>query len=229
LLTKLSASRERDIAFFESISATANMLSAPLGDEQIETTFTREGKRVTEVVEIGKRIELFKKSVEKDEAKLKGYWKQWDDLQGDFVELGMEVFGPEVFGADANEARDKGFKKGMELLDVENAAMVEELGAEVEEIVDEYLEKMKESEKVSAVLQEIWGILLTCGGRNWMLVLGDNRRSFFKHLFRSKSHFARGEWQLFWKFWKEIVLLIHTNRTKHLFRTTTTISIEQFS
>lgn len=135
---------------------------------------------MTEIVEIGKRIELFKKSVEKDEAKLKGYWKQWDDLQGDLMELGMEVFGPEVFGTAASEARDRGFKKEMELLDVEHDARVQELTAEVEDIAEEYLEKMKESEKVCLAFTKVLKVL-TCGRRNWMPVLGDNRRSFFKH------------------------------------------------
>ena len=120
--SKLADSRARDVAFFESISATANILCAPLAEEQIETTFTRAGKRVTEIVEIGKRIALFKKSVERDEAKLKDYWKQWEDIQDGFTELGMEIFGPEAFGeapADG-KATDKGFKKEMELLDIDH-------------------------------------------------------------------------------------------------------------
>lgn len=103
---------------------------------------------MTEIVEIGKRIAQFKKSVEKDEGKLKDYWKQWEDLQGDFMELGVEVFGPGVFGGAAAEAREKGFKKEMELLDVEHGARVQELTNEVEDIGKEILQKMKESEKV---------------------------------------------------------------------------------
>lgn len=184
------------MAFFELIHSTANTLSAPLGDEQIETTFTRDGKRVTEVVEIGKRVELFKKSVEKDEAKLRGYWKQWDELQGEFMDLGMEVFGPEVFGANASEAKEKSFKKEMELLDVEYNARIEELTVEIEAFGDEYLEKMKESEKVCTCIQESFGnAVLTCVRRNWMPVPEDNRRSFFEHSFRndwSKWQIARG-------------------------------------
>jgi hypothetical protein len=163
-LHKLIESRSRDLTFFESISATANMLSAPLGEELIETTFTREGKRVTEIVEIGKRIALFKKSVEKDEAKLKDYWKQWEDLQGDFVELGMEVFGPEAFGEAPAEgkASEMGFKKEMGLLDIEHNTRVHELSEEVETVAEQILVKMKESEKVCAVDEKFGGLLINC-------------------------------------------------------------------
>jgi hypothetical protein len=133
------------------------MLSAPLGEEKIETTFTREGKRVTEIVEIGKRIELFKKSVEKDEANLKDYWKQWENLQDDFVELGIEVFGPEVFGRAAKEAMEKGFRREMELLDGEHDARVLELTGEVEDVAEEFLEKMRESEKVCVGCMGVMG------------------------------------------------------------------------
>jgi phosphopantothenoylcysteine decarboxylase len=149
-LQKLATSRSCDVKFFESVAATASMLSAPLAEEQIETTFTRDGERVTEIVEIGKRIEMFRKSVEKDEAKLKDYWKQWEDLQGDFIELGIEVFGPEVFGGAALESKEKGFKKEMELLDLEHDARVQELTTEVENIREGILQKMTDSEKVCA-------------------------------------------------------------------------------
>ena len=157
------------------------MLSAPLGEEQIETTFTRDGKRVTEIVEIGKRIELFQKSVEKDEAKLKDYWKQWEELQDDFVELGIEVFGPEVFGKAAKEAREKGFRREMELLDREHDARVLELTGEVEDVAEKFLEKMTESEKVCWLYGGMGVMEMLTWRRGWMPVIRDNRRSFFRH------------------------------------------------
>jgi hypothetical protein len=161
---KLADSRARDMAFFESISATANILTAPLAEEQIETTFTRQGKRVTEIVEIGKRMAQFRKSVETDEAKLKDFWKQWEDLQDEFIELGMEVFGPEAFGGApaGGKASDKGFKKEMELLDIEHNVKVQELNEEVETIAGQMLVKMKESEKVRGVDESFGGMLMWC-------------------------------------------------------------------
>lgn len=178
-LHKLSESRTRDMAFFESMHVTANFLSAPLGEEQIETTFHRDGKRVTEIVDIGKRIEQFKKSVEKDEMKLKGYWKQWEDLQGEFLELGVEIFGAEAFG-EKEEGGGKGFRMEMELLDLEHNAKVQELTEEVEGIPEKMLEKMKESEKVQ-ICDECSGGVLMWSYRNWMLVRSNNKHNFSKH------------------------------------------------
>ena len=178
-LHKLSESRTRDMAFFESMHVTANLLSAPLGEEQIETTFHRDGKRVTEIVDIGKRIEQFKKSVEKDETKLKGYWKQWEDLQGEFLELGMEVFGAEAFGEREKEG-GKGYRKEMEMLDLEHNAKVQELKGEVKGIAEKMLEKMKESEKVRICVKCFGGALMW-PYRNWMPARSNNRHNFFKH------------------------------------------------
>lgn len=124
------------------------MLGTALGEEQIETTFTRDGKRVTEIVEIGRRIEMFKKSVEKDAGKLKGYWAQWEELQGEFMELGAEVYGLEVFGDGEGESREVGYRKEMELMDTEHDVRVQELTSEIAEMSEEVLQKMTESEKV---------------------------------------------------------------------------------
>ena len=89
---------------------------------------------VTEVVEIGKRIEQFKRSVERDAARLHKHWKQWEDLQNDFIELGVEVFGAEPFGVDmeTEKPRESGFRMEMDGLDREHNAGVEELTREVE-------------------------------------------------------------------------------------------------
>jgi hypothetical protein len=143
------------MAFFESVSTTTKLLTAPLDEELIETTFIREGKPVTEIVEIGKRIAQFKKSIEKSEAELKEYWKQWDDLQDEYLELGIEVFGPEAFGGAADEARETGYKKEMEILDIEYNAAINELTSEVEKVSEQMLTKMKESEKVCTLYESV--------------------------------------------------------------------------
>jgi hypothetical protein len=62
LLAKLWSARVKDEAFIKRISTMAETLGASVAEEQIETTFTRDGKRVTEIVDIGKRIVQFKKS-----------------------------------------------------------------------------------------------------------------------------------------------------------------------
>ena len=147
---RLEVSKSADRAFFQELAEAAATLSAPLLNEKIETTISRDGKRKTEVVEIGKRVSAFKKFVEKEEIKLKESWKQWEDLQNEYIELGVDVFGPEVFGETASglKVRQKGFQRDMELLDLEHNARLGEFDDEIEDTGPKMLQKMKASEKV---------------------------------------------------------------------------------
>ena len=149
LLERLMASKTMDECFFQGVAEAAATLSAPLVQEKIETTISKDGKRKTEVVEIGKRVATFKKTIEKEEAKLKEYWKQWDEVQNGYIELGIEVFGAEVFGESAAvvKIKEKGFKREMELLNLEHRATVGELDEEIEDTSAKILQKMKASEK----------------------------------------------------------------------------------
>jgi hypothetical protein len=66
------------------------------------------------------------------------------------VELGIEVFGPEVFGEEAGrETRKVGFKWEMELLGHEHSVRIEELEDEIIDVGVKTRQKMKASEKVS--------------------------------------------------------------------------------
>lgn len=147
---RLMASKKTDGSFAREIGKDTAKLTAPLLHEKIETTTTRDGKRNTEVVEIGKRVATFKKFIEKEEGRLKETWKLWDEVQNEYSELGVEVFGPEVFGNDAAglKLRQKGFKREIELLDLEQNARVEEFNEEIEDTGTRILQKMKASEKV---------------------------------------------------------------------------------
>jgi len=169
LLHKLAASKANDESFFERFSSVVTTLSAPLSEEQVETSFTRpDGRRVTEIVQIGKRMNLFKKSVEKDGAKLKEYWKQWEDLQNDFIELGLEVFGKEAFseGMSKDKKREKGYLIEMELLDSEVNARIEEISGEVEDLTSMTLKALKTSEKVRGG-KMCYAVILT-SSRKWI-------------------------------------------------------------
>ncbi|KAE9378011.1 hypothetical protein N431DRAFT_170937 [Stipitochalara longipes BDJ] len=146
---RLTVSRHADGSFVRELTEAAATLSAPLVNEKIETTISKDSKRKVEIVQIGKRVATFKKFVEKEGAKLKEAWKHWEELQNEYIELGIEVFGPEVFGEDAAglEIRQKGYKREMELLDLEHNARVEELDEEIEDVGPTMLQKMKVSEK----------------------------------------------------------------------------------
>lgn len=148
---RLKAYRVTDELFFEQVSESAATLSQPLDAEKIQTTFKRDGKQVTEIVEIGERVGLFKNLVIREEEKLKEYWQQWEELQDDYLRLGIEVFGPESFGEDVNaplEAGKAGVRWEMELLNLEHNARVEEMEEDIEDVAVKTLQKMKASEKV---------------------------------------------------------------------------------
>lgn len=150
---KLFISRRNDEEFFEKISAATSTFNAPLEDERIETTFNRDGERVTEVVHIGDRLALFKKSIEKDAAKLESCWAEWEELQGAFMDLGAEIFGPDSFedyqgGEDGRENR--GYTKQLDLLNLEQETRKVELIEEIEEIKDDTLQETNIAERVNS-------------------------------------------------------------------------------
>ena len=159
LTERLVASKSMDEAFFQLVTKSVSTLSAPLVQEEIETTITKSGKRRIEVVQIGNRVAIFKKNIEKEDAKLKEQWKQWDAIQNEYLELGIEVFGPEVFGEAASgfKLKGKGFKKEMELLDLEHETRIGEFDEEIEEIGAKMLKKMRSSEKVGYFYSHILG------------------------------------------------------------------------
>lgn len=90
--TKLEAIHDEDTAFMQHVSEIAAKLSTPLLGEKIETVIRRDGKRVVEIVEIGKRVEAFKELIEKEEEKLKQAWRAWDEVQEEYIELGKLAF-----------------------------------------------------------------------------------------------------------------------------------------
>ncbi len=147
---RLAVSKGLDDSFVQELGQATATLSASLLHERIETMTTKDGKRKTEIVEIGKRLAAFKKLVDKEESKLKEAWKHWEELQNEYIELGVEVFGPEVFGEAASglKASQKGFRRDMELLDLEHNARLAELDEEIEDTGPTFLQKMKASEKV---------------------------------------------------------------------------------
>jgi phosphopantothenoylcysteine decarboxylase len=88
--------------------------------------------------------------VENESAKLKELWEQWDDLQNEYLEQGVELFGPEKFGeaAELVKGKGKGFKMEMELINGEFTNTIQELKEEIDDLSKTDLQKMKSSEKV---------------------------------------------------------------------------------
>ncbi len=147
---ELMGFKASDAKFIETVTRRVHILSAPLSAEVIQTQYRRGGKKITEIVKIGNRIGAFKKLVGEEEEKLKEYWNEWDEVQNEYIALGMEVFGPEAFGEEANSVKGKavGFKRETELLDLEHNTRLEELSENIEDIGVQTLSKIKNSEKV---------------------------------------------------------------------------------
>lgn len=176
---RLSATIANDEAFIQKVTETANTLSAPLTEEKLQTESCLGGKPITEVFKVGDRVAKFKKIIEMEEAKLKDLWKQWDEVQNEYVELGKEVFGREVFNDDST-GEEKGFRKDMELLKLEYGTRVEELVEEIGDIGPDILKRMKASEKVCLFL---FDKIYTDNSRNWTLPRRRSRRDFSKHCY----------------------------------------------
>ena len=147
---RLATYKSDSETFIASVAATEGIISSPLAEDQIQTTFKRDGKIVTETVEIGKRIAQFKKLVQKEDAKLTDYWKQWEEVRAEFADIGAEVFGRDAFGLTEveNQGNVKGFSRDMKTLNLEHNPTIEDFKAEVKEIGEKALQKMKASEKV---------------------------------------------------------------------------------
>lgn len=147
---RLAVSKGVDDSFVQELGQATATLSASLLHERIETMTSKDGKRKSEIVEIGKRLAAFKKLVDREEGKLKESWKHWEELQNEYIELGIEVFGPEVFGetASSSKASQKGFRREIELLNLERNARLAEFDEEIEDTGPTFLQKMEASEKV---------------------------------------------------------------------------------
>ena len=127
------------------VTREVTKLSVSLVGEEVEIDMVKHGKRVTVTVTIGERVADFKSFVEKEESHLKELWAQWDEIQQEYEDLGIEVFGNNPAG---EVARDIGYKKEMKVLDLEHEDAVEELNSEIEEMGEKILKRLKASEKV---------------------------------------------------------------------------------
>lgn len=97
------------------------------------------------------------------------------------------MFGAEVFGEDGKgRETQRGWRRAMELAEMEHETRVHEIEVEVGEIRGEFLQVMKQSEKVSWCLFGIWnGTDLWLYFRCWIPTRGRSKRDFCKLLFRS--------------------------------------------
>lgn len=146
--------REEYTSFYANTTAIYAKLLAPLADEMIQSTTTKDGKPAITVNTIGKKVENFKTTLTTTVADLSPLWEEWEQVQGEILKLGIEVLGAEAFevgnGFDIKGVR--GYRKEMELLELERQTKREEFMEEVEELTEHAISKMKVSEKASRII-----------------------------------------------------------------------------
>ena len=152
----------------------AKTIGGSLEDECVQTSFNVGGKLVKKISKIGDRVAAFNLIIEQEETKLADLWKQWDDVQDEYRELGIDVFGREAFGIDS-PGHDKGFFKEMKLLGLEHETRVDELDEEIEGIGMDIMKKIKASEKVR---NSIWSLISADQCRSGLLLQRRIMRSF---------------------------------------------------
>jgi len=140
------------------VSRAAERLNAPLVEEDVRIEVMRQGKRVQETVTIGSRVAAFKAFIEKESANLKELWEQWDEVQDEYMDLGLEVFGVEGFedNLDPEIHLDRGYKKDKEEHDLQHSIAVEGLNEDIVNLKPTIMKRMKALEKVRQHLTEFF-------------------------------------------------------------------------
>ncbi|KAB8301149.1 hypothetical protein EYC80_003048 [Monilinia laxa] len=145
LMQKFVDQKATDHSFLEVIVQDSRALGASLLHERIQTTVQRESQRASEVIEICKRIDQFKQTIDSERDKLEAYWTQYKKVQNDFAKFSAQVIGGDVPG---EKEPSEGYHIDMHLLDAEHATEMALLLEEVTKVSHEAIEKMKASEKV---------------------------------------------------------------------------------
>ncbi|KAB8301148.1 hypothetical protein EYC80_003048 [Monilinia laxa] len=144
LMQKFVDQKATDHSFLEVIVQDSRALGASLLHERIQTTVQRESQRASEVIEICKRIDQFKQTIDSERDKLEAYWTQYKKVQNDFAKFSAQVIGGDVPG---EKEPSEGYHIDMHLLDAEHATEMALLLEEVTKVSHEAIEKMKASEK----------------------------------------------------------------------------------
>lgn len=150
---RIDALEKSDTQFIAEVEDNAKLISDPLVEEKIITkVLQKDGSRVDEVVLVGDRIAEFKAVIDAEEDRLAKLWRQWEDLQGEYVKLGSEVFGAAKFADEEDEFEfeelQSGYKHDMEIWNLEHENLVEEIKDDIENIGVRILHKLRSAEKV---------------------------------------------------------------------------------
>jgi hypothetical protein len=172
-MATIEGSAADDAAFVQSLNDAVDLLTAPLELEQVESTFSRESSHVTEVVVMRERIQAYEEHVKSHEAAMAAYWRDWEDMQDKFLQLGVEVLGKDAFAA--TEATDiamtDAFIQKMERIHIDHNAMVDDLAIKMQAVEAGLMDEQRTIEEVSQSLSLSLPIILLTLGRSSRPVL----------------------------------------------------------
>ena len=137
-------------------------LALPFRNQELEWTSTDGKQSGTTVLSV--RMKKFEKTIEAEEKELNLQHEDWVTIQQHLLELASEMVGPAALDRwmagdlDASTFMDGAAEK----VELEIAAEKKKFVAQIEKLEKESMKKMKDSEKVSAVIHsQLYRILTT--------------------------------------------------------------------
>lgn len=153
----------KDQTFKDSVAADAKELFQPLDEEKVETLRPdyRDGSQIKETVIISKRLAALKTTVEQGKRGLELHWAEWEQVQREILELGIEVLGHEAFPQQALRDGRRYNISQAEMIESDFAKKLEEIEQKAGGISKEFIDRMEASEKemVLRVTNERKGML----------------------------------------------------------------------
>lgn len=139
----LDSVKKEDQKATEMISTAITMLTTPLSLEP-ENVDNSDSDPHTQ--NSSNFIANYVQKIKIEQENLEKCWKQWYDIQNEYTELYIDVFGQESSGQSATHHESK-FKSKMEMLDLEKTSEIADFEEEINRLSVQTLQKMRKSEK----------------------------------------------------------------------------------
>ncbi|TQS37979.1 hypothetical protein Golomagni_01525 [Golovinomyces magnicellulatus] len=154
----LDSVRKEDQKATEMISTAISMLTAPLSLEPEIVDNTDSNPRTQNTSNF---IAKYVETIKNEQENLEKCWKQWYDIQNEYTELYIDVFGQESSGQNVTDDENS-FKSKMEILDLGRTSEIAHFEEEINRLGDQVLQRMRKSEKeLDAAMKKEKARLLT--------------------------------------------------------------------
>ncbi|RKF49714.1 hypothetical protein GcM3_223013 [Golovinomyces cichoracearum] len=139
----LDSVKKEDQKATEMISTAITMLTTPLSLEP-ENVDNSDSDPHTQTS--SNFIAKYVRKIKIEQENLEKCWKQWYDIQNEYTQLYIDVFGQESSGQSVTHHESK-FKSRMEMLDLEKTSDIADFEEEINRLSVQTLQKMRKSEK----------------------------------------------------------------------------------